>query len=124
MNNLRETFRGMTPDEMREASRKAEYASGDLKPDGEEVVESGRTRPESSSSSGESSSSMTRRRHLRSAAASTGASRRANTVLYLASDKAGFITGENICIDGLSDCPMIKAGDVFYADYATFSLVI
>ena len=24
----------------------------------------------------------------------------ANMVLYLASDKAGFITGENICIDG------------------------
>lgn len=68
MKNLRETFRDMTPDEMREASReasievkdiryfgsqtwpfpsnimigfRAEYASGELKPDGEEVVESG-----------------------------------------------------------------------------------
>ena len=68
MKNLRETFRDMTPDEMREASReasievkdiryfgsqtwpfpsnimigfRAEYAGGELKPDGEEVVESG-----------------------------------------------------------------------------------
>ena len=41
MKNLRETFRDMKPDEMREASREAEYASGELKPDGEEVVESG-----------------------------------------------------------------------------------
>ncbi len=29
-----------------------------------------------------------------------GAQDIANMVLYLASDKAGFITGENICIDG------------------------
>ena len=69
MKSLRETFRDMTPDEMREASReasievkdiryfgsqtwpfpsnimigfRAEYASGELKPDGEEVVESDR----------------------------------------------------------------------------------
>ena len=68
MKDLRDTFRDMTPDEMREASREAsievkdiryfgsqtwpfpsnimigfmaEYASGELKPDGEEVVESG-----------------------------------------------------------------------------------
>ena len=41
MKNLRETFRDMKPDEMREASREAEIASGELKPDGEEVVESG-----------------------------------------------------------------------------------
>ena len=68
MKNLRETFRDMKPDEMREASReasievkdiryfgsqtwpfpsnimigfRAEYAGGELKPDGEEVVKSG-----------------------------------------------------------------------------------
>ena len=68
MKNLRETFRDMSPDEMRAASReasievkdiryfgsqtwpfpsnimigfRAEYASGELTPDGEEVVESG-----------------------------------------------------------------------------------
>ena len=68
MKDLRDTFRDMTPDEMRKASReasievkdiryfgsqtwpfpsnimigfRAEYASGELTPDGEEVVESG-----------------------------------------------------------------------------------
>ena len=70
MKNLRESFRDMSPDEMREASReaeiaewregnryfgsqtwpfpsnimigfRAEYAGGELTPDGEEVVESG-----------------------------------------------------------------------------------
>ena len=35
----------------------------------------------------------------------------ANMVLYLASDKAGFITGENICIDGGMTRQMIYTGD-------------
>ena len=35
----------------------------------------------------------------------------ANMVLYLASDKAGFITGENICIDGGMTRNMIYTGD-------------
>ena len=35
----------------------------------------------------------------------------ANMVLYLASDKAGFITGENICIDGGQTRLMIYHGD-------------
>ena len=35
----------------------------------------------------------------------------ANMVLYLASDKAGFITGENICIDGGMTRLMIYHGD-------------
>ena len=35
----------------------------------------------------------------------------ANMVLYLASDKAGFITGENICIDGGMTRQMIYHGD-------------
>ena len=35
----------------------------------------------------------------------------ANTVLYLCSDKAGFITGENICIDGGMTRLMIYHGD-------------
>ena len=35
----------------------------------------------------------------------------ANMVLYLASDKAGFITGENICIDGGMTRNMIYHGD-------------
>ena len=32
-------------------------------------------------------------------------------VLYLYSDMAGFITGENICIDGGMTCQMIYHGD-------------
>jgi NAD(P)-dependent dehydrogenase (short-subunit alcohol dehydrogenase family) len=32
-------------------------------------------------------------------------------VLYLCSDKAGFITGENICIDGGMTRQMIYHGD-------------
>ena len=35
----------------------------------------------------------------------------ANMVLFLCSDKAGFITGENICIDGGMTCQMIYHGD-------------
>jgi NAD(P)-dependent dehydrogenase (short-subunit alcohol dehydrogenase family) len=35
----------------------------------------------------------------------------ANTVLYLCSDMAGFITGENICIDGGMTKQMIYHGD-------------
>ncbi len=35
----------------------------------------------------------------------------ANMVLYLCSDKAGFITGENICIDGGMSRQMIYHGD-------------
>ena len=35
----------------------------------------------------------------------------ANTVLFLASEKAGFITGENICIDGGQTKLMIYHGD-------------
>ncbi len=35
----------------------------------------------------------------------------ANMVLYLCSDKAGFITGENICIDGGMTCQMIYHND-------------
>ncbi len=35
----------------------------------------------------------------------------ANTVLFLCSDKAGFITGENICIDGGMSKQMIYSGD-------------
>ena len=35
----------------------------------------------------------------------------ANMVLYLCSDKAGFITGENICIDGGMTHQMIYHGD-------------
>ena len=35
----------------------------------------------------------------------------ANMVLFLASDKAGFITGENICIDGGMTRQMIYTGD-------------
>ena len=35
----------------------------------------------------------------------------ANMVLYLCSDKAGFITGENICIDGGMNHQMIYHGD-------------
>ena len=35
----------------------------------------------------------------------------ANMVLYLASEKAGFITGENICIDGGMTRQMIYTGD-------------
>ena len=35
----------------------------------------------------------------------------ANMVLYLASDKAGFITGENICIDGGMTRQMVYHGD-------------
>lgn len=35
----------------------------------------------------------------------------ANMVLYLCSDKAGFITGENICIDGGMTKQMIYSGD-------------
>ena len=35
----------------------------------------------------------------------------ANMVLYLASDKAGFITGENICIDGGMTRQMIYHND-------------
>ena len=35
----------------------------------------------------------------------------ANMVLYLASDKAGFITGENICIDGGMTKQMIYHGE-------------
>ena len=35
----------------------------------------------------------------------------ANMVLYLASDKAGFITGENICIDGGQTRLMVYHGD-------------
>ncbi len=35
----------------------------------------------------------------------------ANMVLYLCSDKAGFITGENICIDGGMTKQMIYTGD-------------
>ena len=34
-----------------------------------------------------------------------------NMVLYLCSDKAGFITGENICIDGGMTRQMIYHGD-------------
>ena len=36
----------------------------------------------------------------------------ANMVLYLCSDKAGFITGENICIDGGMTRQMIYHGDI------------
>ena len=35
----------------------------------------------------------------------------ANMVMYLCSDKAGFITGENICIDGGMTRQMIYHGD-------------
>jgi NAD(P)-dependent dehydrogenase (short-subunit alcohol dehydrogenase family) len=35
----------------------------------------------------------------------------ANMVLFLCSDKAGFITGENICIDGGMTSQMIYHGD-------------
>ncbi|MDD3931900.1 MAG: SDR family oxidoreductase, partial [Eubacteriales bacterium] len=35
----------------------------------------------------------------------------ANMVLFLCSDKAGFITGENICIDGGMTKQMIYSGD-------------
>ena len=35
----------------------------------------------------------------------------ANMILFLASDKAGFITGENICIDGGQTKLMIYHGD-------------
>ena len=35
----------------------------------------------------------------------------ANMVLYLCSDKAGFITGENICIDGGMTKQMIYHDD-------------
>lgn len=35
----------------------------------------------------------------------------ANMALYLCSDKAGFITGENICIDGGMTCQMIYHDD-------------
>lgn len=35
----------------------------------------------------------------------------ANMVLYLCSDKAGSITGENICIDGGMTKQMIYSGD-------------
>jgi len=35
----------------------------------------------------------------------------ANMVLYLCSDKAGFITGENICIDGGMTRQMIYHAD-------------
>ena len=35
----------------------------------------------------------------------------ANMVLYLCSDKAGFITGENICIDGGMTHQMIHHAD-------------
>ena len=35
----------------------------------------------------------------------------ANMVLYLCSDKAGFITGENICIDGGMTKQMIYHGE-------------
>lgn len=35
----------------------------------------------------------------------------ANMVLYLCSEKAGFITGENICIDGGMTKQMIYHGD-------------
>jgi NAD(P)-dependent dehydrogenase (short-subunit alcohol dehydrogenase family) len=35
----------------------------------------------------------------------------ANMVLFLASDKAGFITGENICIDGGQTRLMIYHGE-------------
>ena len=35
----------------------------------------------------------------------------ANMVLYLCSEKAGFITGENICIDGGMTHQMIYHGD-------------
>ena len=35
----------------------------------------------------------------------------ANAVLYLCSDMAGFITGENICIDGGMTRQMIYHGD-------------
>jgi NAD(P)-dependent dehydrogenase (short-subunit alcohol dehydrogenase family) len=34
-----------------------------------------------------------------------------NMVLYLASDKAGFITGENICIDGGMTRQMVYHND-------------
>jgi len=40
-----------------------------------------------------------------------GAQGIANMVLYLASDKAGFITGENICIDGGMTRNMIYHND-------------
>ena len=36
----------------------------------------------------------------------------ANMVLFLCSDKAGFITGENICIDGGMTRQMIYHGDL------------
>ena len=36
----------------------------------------------------------------------------ANMVLFLCSDKAGFITGENICIDGGMTRQMIYHGDM------------
>ena len=35
----------------------------------------------------------------------------ANMVLYLAFDKAGFITGENVCIDGGMTRQMVYHGD-------------
>ena len=42
---------------------------------------------------------------------SKGQKRIANAVLYLCSDMAGFITGENICIDGGMTKQMIYHGD-------------
>ena len=39
----------------------------------------------------------------------------AQMVLYLCSDKAGFITGENICIDGGMTSQMIYHGDCGWA---------
>lgn len=41
----------------------------------------------------------------------------ANMVLYLCSDKAGFITGENICIDGGMTKQMIYHGDYGWKKY-------
>lgn len=41
----------------------------------------------------------------------------ANMVLYLCSDKAGFITGENICIDGGMTKQMIYSGDCGWSLY-------
>ena len=44
----------------------------------------------------------------------------ANMVMFLCSDKAGFITGENICIDGGMTKLMIYHGDKRYCSFNTF----
>ena len=48
----------------------------------------------------------------------------ANMVLFLCSEKAGFITGENICIDGGMTKQMIYHGDCGRMDVILFRLQI